>query len=193
MTNSEEIKFIKEKDIEWNNFYWCINHSPIKKVEDGDCPDRFGSKHLYIRYFKRYAKTMEFTDKEVPSKGFASFSDAPKRNGWQVVSEALQKDIPKPPEPTCGDDTDLAFEALKMRAPWRNGEDVTDQTSPDYYTLPNGMQAREALQFFDYNTGCAIKYLWRHGKKEGEDPIKDLNKAKDYIDFRIEYIKKFGV
>jgi hypothetical protein len=69
----------------------------------------------------------------------------------------------------------------------------TDAINPDYYTLPNGWQAKDVSGHFDGHTAQAIQYLWRHGKKGSADPIEDLEKAKQFIDFRIEHIKKFGV
>jgi hypothetical protein len=186
MTNSEEIKFIEPKDINPLCGYWHFEGKPFKEAKTGDYPAMRGDDPRYELKFvdKSYLEKrepMEFTDKEVPSKMFTSFSDAPPE-----ITESRGKagvNIPMTP--------DVVDWALRESRRLLDAQE--SQTSPDYYTLPNGMQAREALQFFDYNTGCAIKYLWRHGKKEGEDPIKDLNKAKDYIDFRIEYIKKFGV
>ena len=40
----------------------------------------------------------------------------------------------------------------------------------------------------NFNLGNVVKYITRAGKKQGEDPIKDLKKAIDYINFEIERI-----
>ena len=40
----------------------------------------------------------------------------------------------------------------------------------------------------NFNIGNVVKYITRAGKKQGEDPIKDLKKAIDYINFEIERI-----
>jgi len=37
----------------------------------------------------------------------------------------------------------------------------------------------------NFNIGNVIKYVTRAGKKQGEDGVKDLNKAVDYIYFEI--------
>ena len=40
----------------------------------------------------------------------------------------------------------------------------------------------------DFALGNAIKYIARAGKKD--DIIQDLNKAKQYLEFEIEYLQK---
>lgn len=42
----------------------------------------------------------------------------------------------------------------------------------------------------NFNIGSAIKYLARYKKKW--NPIEDLEKAKQYIDFEIEHLKKMA-
>lgn len=65
----------------------------------------------------------------------------------------------------------------------------------DYYTLPNGIECKDVIQYFDWNTGSAIKYLWRKGKKSEEGltnkqkTIEDLEKAIKCIKFEIELLK----
>jgi hypothetical protein len=70
-------------------------------------------------------------------------------------------------------------------------------TSPDYYRVHvrtvdiahydicefdvECIDVIEALQL-DYNLGNVLKYLWRHGKKPGADPVEDLEKARAYLD-----------
>ena len=58
--------------------------------------------------------------------------------------------------------------------------------NPDHYKLPNGLEAYEVTQHFDFITGNAIKYLWRAGLKEGECKLTDLKKAIWYISRLIE-------
>ena len=66
---------------------------------------------------------------------------------------------------------------------------------PNYYRLPNGVECKDVIQYFDWNTGSAIKYLWRNGKKEEEGmtnkekAIEDLYKAIECIKFEIELLK----
>lgn len=42
----------------------------------------------------------------------------------------------------------------------------------------------------DFCLGNVIKYLARAGKKPGEPAIKDLKKARDYLDFAINNLEK---
>lgn len=66
---------------------------------------------------------------------------------------------------------------------------------PNYYRLPNGIECKDVIQYFDWNIGSAIKYCWRNGKKpeEGmtniEKAIEDLYKAIECIQFEIELLK----
>lgn len=45
-------------------------------------------------------------------------------------------------------------------------------------------------QDLNFNLGNVVKYVCRAGKKEGENTLSDLEKAKDYINFEIERVKK---
>ena len=56
------------------------------------------------------------------------------------------------------------------------------KTNPDHYKLPNGLEAYDVTQHFDFTTGNCIKYLWRAGRKEGESCLDDLRKVRWYLD-----------
>lgn len=45
-------------------------------------------------------------------------------------------------------------------------------------------------QELNFNLGNVVKYVCRAGKKQGENTLSDLEKAKDYINFEIERVKK---
>ena len=45
-------------------------------------------------------------------------------------------------------------------------------------------------QDLNFNLGNVVKYVCRAGKKQGENVLSDLEKAKNYISFEIERIKK---
>ena len=45
-------------------------------------------------------------------------------------------------------------------------------------------------QDLNFNLGNVVKYVCRAGKKQGENVLSDLEKAKNYIDYEIERIKK---
>ena len=56
------------------------------------------------------------------------------------------------------------------------------KTNPVHYVLPNGLEAYDVTQHFDFTTGNCIKYLWRAGRKGGESKMDDLQKVKWYLD-----------
>lgn len=45
-------------------------------------------------------------------------------------------------------------------------------------------------QDLNFNLGNVVKYVCRAGKKQGENTLSDLEKAKDYINFEIERVKQ---
>ena len=64
---------------------------------------------------------------------------------------------------------------------------------PDHYSM--GDTTYEPYKVIaaweaNFNIGSAIKYLARYKKKW--NPIEDLEKAKQYIDFEIEHLKKMA-
>lgn len=58
-----------------------------------------------------------------------------------------------------------------------------------YNSLPSKIECIDVVEHFNFNTGNAIKYLWRHGLK-GE-ALEDLEKALWYVKREIERVKKF--
>ena len=65
----------------------------------------------------------------------------------------------------------------------------------NYYILPNGIECFDVIRYFPCDIGMAIKYLWRHGKKneDGIDSakkaIEDLKKAKYCIDDHLKMLE----
>lgn len=45
-------------------------------------------------------------------------------------------------------------------------------------------------QDLNFNLGNVVKYVCRAGKKQGENILSDLEKAKDYLNFEIERVKQ---
>lgn len=66
----------------------------------------------------------------------------------------------------------------------------------DYYTLPNGVTCIQVIRYFPTDIGNAIKYLWRHGRKEEEGidtidkAIEDLRKSIIYIEDQIKLLEE---
>lgn len=59
---------------------------------------------------------------------------------------------------------------------------------PDHYNNhPSGVECIQIVQWFNFNLGNVIKYVWRSVIKD--NPIEDLMKARQYLDFEIERLK----
>lgn len=73
--------------------------------------------------------------------------------------------------------------------------DVRDIKKPKHYINEEGNECKDTIRtvlckdgFLDYCRGAVIKYVWRY--KDKENPIKDLKKAKQYIDMMIVELEK---
>jgi len=64
--------------------------------------------------------------------------------------------------------------------------------APSHYDHPtiDGLQAIDVVQDFSYNVATAMAYLWRAGRKPGTDPIQDLRKAAQHIEFEIKRLNR---
>jgi len=51
-----------------------------------------------------------------------------------------------------------------------------------YNSLPNGIECWDVTEHFPANIAMSMKHLWRCGLKPGNDPVKDLNKAIEYLE-----------
>jgi hypothetical protein len=56
---------------------------------------------------------------------------------------------------------------------------------PDHYNWLPGTECIDVVEWFNFNLGNAIKYIWRAGFKNGEDWKYDLCKAIWYINREI--------
>jgi hypothetical protein len=57
---------------------------------------------------------------------------------------------------------------------------------PHYGQHPSGVECIDIVEHFTFNVGSAIKYLWRHGLKDGAATLEDLKKAEWYVRREIE-------
>lgn len=67
---------------------------------------------------------------------------------------------------------------------------IKETNTPPHYkgtTQPIDLINAQNLNF---NLGNVVKYVCRAGKKQGENILTDLEKAKDYINFEIERVKQ---
>jgi len=63
--------------------------------------------------------------------------------------------------------------------------------NPKHYTSDkSGVECIDISENWSFCLGNALKYLWRSGKKDGEPNVKDLEKAKWYIEREISRIKR---
>tara|TARA_R110001599_G_scaffold157454_2_gene343611 strand:+ start:159 stop:425 length:267 start_codon:yes stop_codon:yes gene_type:complete len=68
-------------------------------------------------------------------------------------------------------------------------EDYKKTPEPHYYTGKlYGYSARNIVEDFDlgYNTGTAVSYLLRAGRKEGNPAEQDIQKAINHLHFELD-------
>ena len=67
---------------------------------------------------------------------------------------------------------------------------MNNQNTPQHYQ--GTIQPIDLInaQDLNFNLGNVVKYVCRAGKKQGENVLSDLEKAKNYINYEIERIKK---
>ena len=67
---------------------------------------------------------------------------------------------------------------------------MNNQITPQHYQ--GTIQPIDLInaQNLNFNLGNVVKYVCRAGKKQGENILSDLEKAKNYINYEIERIKK---
>lgn len=67
-------------------------------------------------------------------------------------------------------------------------------TKPSHYCEGRKYEPKDVIRDWDlnFNLGNVVKYISRNGRKAGETKIKDLQKARQYLDFEIDALKKEG-
>lgn len=79
-------------------------------------------------------------------------------------------------------------EQFRIPVPPQAGDEINH---PSHYTSdPSGVECNTIRENWCSNLADALKYLWRHGQKPGEDATKDLRKAMKYIEFEIDRINR---
>lgn len=63
--------------------------------------------------------------------------------------------------------------------------------NPNHY-CDSKYQPKDVIRDWDlnFNLGSAVKYIKRHGKKEGNTGLQDLKKAREFLNFEIEYLEE---
>ena len=72
----------------------------------------------------------------------------------------------------------------------KNLEDIIGH--PNHYCEGRKFEPKDVIRDWElnFNLGNAIKYISRNGRKAGETALKDLRKARQYLDFEIEALEK---
>lgn len=72
-----------------------------------------------------------------------------------------------------------------------NEKESNEITKPSHYCEGRKYEPKDVIRDWDlnFNLGNVVKYVSRHGRKSGESSIKDLQKARQYLDFEIEALK----
>ena len=66
---------------------------------------------------------------------------------------------------------------------------IKDTINPTHYkSHPSGVECITITQWFNFNKGNAIKYIWRAGEKNKTTECEDLKKAIWYLSQEIERI-----
>ncbi len=63
---------------------------------------------------------------------------------------------------------------------------------PNHYCEGRKFEPKDVIRDWDlnFNLGNAVKYISRNGRKDGNSALQDLKKARQYLDFEIEYLEK---
>ena len=73
-----------------------------------------------------------------------------------------------------------------------NKPDSADEiASPSHYCEGRKYEPKDVIRDWDlnFNLGNVVKYVSRNGRKNGESSIKDLRKARQYLDFELEALE----
>lgn len=64
--------------------------------------------------------------------------------------------------------------------------------SPSHYCEGRKHEPKDVIRDWElnFNLGNVVKYISRNGRKEGESALKDLRKARQYLDFEIEALEE---
>lgn len=67
-------------------------------------------------------------------------------------------------------------------------------SKPIHYCAGRKYEPKDVIRDWglNFNIGNAVKYCSRYGRKNGSAAIEDLEKAKQYIEFEIEYLREEG-
>lgn len=120
------------------------------------------------------------TFKEAFNEGFESAKNEALFTSCLLNEQELINTLNKHPKINLDKIKDTGFYVVKK-----------NNNTPSHYqgtTQPIDLINAQDLNF---NLGNVVKYVCRAGKKEGENTLSDLEKAKDYLNFEIERVKQW--
>lgn len=62
---------------------------------------------------------------------------------------------------------------------------------PNHYCEGRKFEPKDVIRDWNlnFNLGNAVKYISRNGRKDGNSALQDLKKARQYLDFEIDYLE----
>lgn len=82
----------------------------------------------------------------------------------------------------------LACESFKFKEGRVKEENNDEIKRPNHYNWHPRIECKDVIKYFDAPTSHALKYLWRHEHKG--TALKDLKKAKEWIDVKISMLEE---
>lgn len=63
---------------------------------------------------------------------------------------------------------------------------------PNHYCSGRKYEPKDVIRDWNlnFNLGNAVKYISRNGRKDGNSALQDLKKARQYLDFEIDFLEK---
>jgi hypothetical protein len=63
---------------------------------------------------------------------------------------------------------------------------------PNHYCEGRKFEPKDVIYDWnlDFNLGNVVKYISRNGRKDGNTALQDLKKARQYLDFEIDFLEK---
>jgi hypothetical protein len=77
-----------------------------------------------------------------------------------------------------------------MMSEQKAAEDIIGH--PNHYCEGRKFEPKDVIRDWNlnFNLGNTVKYISRNGRKDGNSALQDLKKARQYLDFEIEYLEK---
>lgn len=77
-----------------------------------------------------------------------------------------------------------------MLSEQKEAEDIIGH--PNHYCEGRKFEPKDVIRDWNlnFNLGNTVKYIARNGRKNGNSVLQDLKKARQYLDFEIEYLEK---